>query len=59
MGPENTLHTFKRAVNEFKVDVLELDLQLSSDGHVVIIHNPYVHLGCLYYEYLWPYMPKY
>lgn len=42
MGPENTLHTFKRAVNEFHVDVLEMDLQLSSDGHIVLIHNQYV-----------------
>lgn len=42
MGPENTLHTFKRAVNEFHADVLEMDLQLSSDGHIVLIHNAYV-----------------
>lgn len=41
MGPQNTLHTYRRAVNEFKVDVLEIDLQLSSDGHVVLIHDPY------------------
>lgn len=42
MGPENTLHTYKRAVNEFNADVLEMDLQLSSDGHIVLIHNQYV-----------------
>jgi len=42
MGPQNTMHTYKRSVNEFHVDVLEIDLQLSSDGHVVLIHDPYV-----------------
>lgn len=45
MGPQNTLHTYRRAVNDFKVDVLEIDLQLSSDGHVVLIHDPYDILG--------------
>jgi glycerophosphoryl diester phosphodiesterase len=42
MGPQNTMHTYRRAVNEFKVDVLEIDLQLSSDGHIVLIHDPQV-----------------
>lgn len=42
IGPQNTMHSYKRSVNEFLVDVLEIDLQLSSDGHVVLIHDPYV-----------------
>lgn len=42
VGPQNTIHTLKRSVNEFKVDVIEIDLQLSSDGYVVLMHDPYV-----------------
>lgn len=37
--PENTLPSFKKAKLE-KADVIELDLQLSKDGQLVINHDP-------------------
>ena len=42
LGPENTLYTFKRAV-ELGTDVLEMDLQTTSDGALVILHDREVH----------------
>jgi len=38
LGPENTLYTFKRAI-ELGTDVLEIDLQTTSDGALVILHD--------------------
>ena len=38
LGPENTVYTFKRAV-DLGVDVLEMDLQTTSDGALVIMHD--------------------
>ncbi len=38
LGPENTLYTFKRAV-DLGTDVLEMDLQTTSDGTLVILHD--------------------
>jgi glycerophosphoryl diester phosphodiesterase len=38
LGPESTLYTFRRAV-ELGVDVLEIDLQRTKDGHLVILHD--------------------
>lgn len=37
--PENTLASFERAV-ELGVDVLETDLHLTVDGHIVVGHDP-------------------
>ena len=37
-APENTLAAFKSAL-ELKVDAIELDLHLSSDGEIVVIHD--------------------
>lgn len=39
VGPANTLETLKRSVTEFKCDVLEIDLQLTKDGHVILMHD--------------------
>lgn len=39
--PENTLISFQSAL-EGGVDMIELDIQMSKDGHLVIIHNPTV-----------------
>ncbi|EST37074.1 hypothetical protein N566_15035 [Streptomycetaceae bacterium MP113-05] len=39
--PENTLRSFLRADRE-GVDVIELDLHLSSDGALVVMHDPEV-----------------
>lgn len=38
-APENTLESFRQAV-EIGVDAVELDVHLSADGHVVVIHDP-------------------
>lgn len=38
IGPENTLATFRRAI-ETGVDWLEMDVQRSSDGVLVVIHD--------------------
>ena len=38
LGPESTLYTFRRAV-EIGVDVLELDVQITKDGQLVILHD--------------------
>ena len=38
-APENTLESFRQAA-EIGVDALELDVHLSGDGHVVVIHDP-------------------
>ena len=38
LGPESTLHTFERAV-EMGVDVIEIDIHSTRDGHLVIIHD--------------------
>jgi len=38
LGPENTVYTFKRAM-ELGTDVLEMDLQTTADGALVILHD--------------------
>lgn len=40
-APENTLAAFKLALEQ-NADGIELDVKLSSDGHVVVIHDPTV-----------------
>ena len=37
--PENTLRAFARAI-EMGATMLELDVHLSRDGHLVVIHDP-------------------
>jgi glycerophosphoryl diester phosphodiesterase len=37
-APENTIESFRQAV-DLGVDALELDVHLSSDGHVVVTHD--------------------
>jgi glycerophosphoryl diester phosphodiesterase len=37
-APENTLESFRQAV-EIGVDALEMDVRLTADGHVVVIHD--------------------
>jgi glycerophosphoryl diester phosphodiesterase len=36
--PENTLPAFERAV-EIGVDALEMDLQITRDGHLIVVHD--------------------
>jgi glycerophosphoryl diester phosphodiesterase len=38
LGPENTLYTYRRAV-DLGVDVLEIDVQLTQDNHLAVIHD--------------------
>jgi glycerophosphoryl diester phosphodiesterase len=38
LGPENTLYTFRRAVDA-GADVLELDVQITRDGNLVALHD--------------------
>ncbi len=40
-APENTLHAFKHAV-QAGADAIEMDVWLTSDGHLVVIHDPTV-----------------
>lgn len=42
LAPENTLVAFRSAVEDWGADMLELDVHLSADGHVMVIHDPTV-----------------
>ena len=37
--PENTLLAFHAAVDKYKVDILEMDLQITKDGKVIVLHD--------------------
>ncbi|MDE2772399.1 MAG: glycerophosphodiester phosphodiesterase [Gemmatimonadota bacterium] len=39
LAPENTLVAFRQAVEFWHADILEMDVRLSSDGVVVVIHD--------------------
>jgi len=38
-GPENTIYTYRKCVNETRTDVLEFDLHLTKDKKIVLCHN--------------------
>jgi glycerophosphoryl diester phosphodiesterase len=45
--PSATMYALKTAVKEAKVDMLEIDVQLTADGHLVVIHDDtWTRTGC-------------
>ena len=39
LAPENTMHAFRDAVERWDADMLELDVHLTSDSEVVVLHD--------------------
>jgi glycerophosphoryl diester phosphodiesterase len=39
IGPENTIFTFRKGVSDFGVDMLEMDVNESADGEIVVSHD--------------------
>lgn len=39
LAPENTLEAFRQAVEGYGADMLEMDVHLTADGEVVVIHD--------------------
>jgi glycerophosphoryl diester phosphodiesterase len=39
LAPENTVAAFRRAVDEFATDMIELDVHVTRDGEVVVAHD--------------------
>jgi glycerophosphoryl diester phosphodiesterase len=39
LAPENTLHAFRMAVEQYRTQMLELDVHLTRDGEVVVAHD--------------------
>ena len=45
-NPENTMMAFRRAVADYKVDIIESDLYLTKDGYLVYNHDDYIDETC-------------
>lgn len=39
LAPENTLTAFRSAADDWRADMIELDVRASSDGHCVVVHD--------------------
>ena len=39
LAPENTMASFREAVQRWAVDMIELDVRASADGHCMVIHD--------------------
>ncbi len=46
LNPENTFMAFDASVNEYNADILEMDLCLTKDEELVVIHNLYINDNC-------------
>lgn len=46
LAPENTLRSFREAADRWAVDMIELDVRATADGHCVVIHDPTVDRTC-------------
>ena len=42
LAPENTIYAFRRALQWWRADLLEIDVQPTRDGDAVVIHDPTV-----------------
>lgn len=42
LAPENTLEAFRQALDVWGADILEMDVQMTADGKLVVIHDPTV-----------------
>lgn len=42
LAPENTMTAFRQAVDDWDADMLEMDVHLTADGRVVVLHDPTV-----------------
>jgi len=42
LAPENTIAAFRQAMDAWAADMLEMDVHLTRDGEVVVIHDPTV-----------------
>ena len=40
LAPENTMEVFQQAICEWGADILELDVRLTADDRLVVIHDP-------------------
>jgi glycerophosphoryl diester phosphodiesterase len=40
LAPENTMAAFRSAIDDWGADMIEMDVHLTKDGHVVIMHDP-------------------
>ena len=45
-NPENTMLAFRRAVEDYGVEIIESDLYLTKDGYLVYNHDSYVDETC-------------
>ena len=39
LAPENTMAAFEQAVQRYRTDMLEIDVQLTRDGELVVAHD--------------------
>lgn len=46
-GPENTMVSFRKAVTECKTRLLEIDLRVTKDNHLVLMHGTFSTSICL------------